>query len=160
MHWAPNGDTWYDSLQVKATKRFSHGLDVTGSYTWEKSFSMGTEADISTLSPVSPATNDVFNRAQNRYLSGLDQPMLLVIAGSYTTPKWGGSQAMASRALSWAARDWQIGTVLRYGSGPPIMSPIATNGIRELLFRQTGAVGTTGGTFWIESRGSLCFCRI
>ncbi|MBZ5673372.1 MAG: TonB-dependent receptor [Acidobacteriia bacterium] len=148
MHWAPNGDTWYDSLQLKAVKRFSHGLDVTASYTWEKSFSMGTEADISTLSPVSPATNDVFNRAQNRYLSGLDQPMLLVIAGSYTTPKWGTGQSMAGRALSWAARDWQIGTILRYASGLPIMAPIATNGIRELLFRQTGAVGTTGGTFW------------
>jgi hypothetical protein len=158
MHWAPIGNTWYDSLQVKATKRFSHGLDVTGSYTWSKAFSTGTEADISTLSPTTPATNDVFNRDQNRYLSGLDQPMLLVIAGTYTVPKWAASTT-AMRAASWAARDWQIGTVLRYSSGLPIMAPIATNGLRELLFRQTGAVGTTGGTFFNRVDGQPLFLQ-
>src|SRR5262249_16025914 len=26
--WAPMGNTWYDSLQIKATKRMSHGLDL------------------------------------------------------------------------------------------------------------------------------------
>ena len=159
MHWAPLGDTWYDSLQVQATKRFSHGLDMTGSYTRSKAFSMGTEADISTLSPVSPATNDVFNRPQNKYLSGLDQPNLLVIAGSYTTPKWGTGRGAALHAFSWAVRDWQISTVLRYGSGMPIMSPIATNGLRELLFRQTGAVGTTGGTFYNRVPGQPMFLQ-
>jgi len=158
MHWAPLGDTWYDSLQLKATKRFSHGVDLTSSYTRSKAFSMGTEADISTLSPVTPATNDVFNRPQNKYLSGLDQPNLLVIAGTYTTPKWGAHGATLG-ALSWAARDWQIGTVLRYGSGMPIMSPIATNGLRELLFRQTGAVGTTGGTFYNRVPGQPLFTQ-
>ena len=159
MHWAPLGDTWYDSLQVQATKRFSHGLDMTGSYTRSKAFSMGTEADISTLSPVSPATNDVFNRPQNKYLSGLDQPNLLVIAGSYTTPKLTVGQGAAFHAISWAIADWQISTVLRYGSGMPIMSPIATNGLRELLFRQTGAVGTTGGTFYNRVPGQPMFLQ-
>ena len=28
--WA---DSWYDALQVKVTKRFSHGLDFTANYT-------------------------------------------------------------------------------------------------------------------------------
>ena len=32
----PLGDTWYDSLQVKLTKRYSHGLTVAGSYTFQK----------------------------------------------------------------------------------------------------------------------------
>src|SRR5262249_30286243 len=27
MHWAPDGDSWYNALQAKLTKRFSHGLD-------------------------------------------------------------------------------------------------------------------------------------
>jgi hypothetical protein len=142
MHWAPDGDSWYNSLQAKATKRFSHGLDFTSSLTWSKAFAVGTEGDISTLSPVTPATNDVFNRPQNRYISGLDQPLLFVFAGNYTTPKlsW-------NKPLSWAARDWQIGAVLRYASGLPILSPLASNGLSAVLFRSTGAVGTTGGTF-------------
>jgi hypothetical protein len=44
-------------------------------------------------------------------------------------------------------RDWTFGTVLRYASGFPIMSPIATNGLNNILFRQTGNLGTTGGTY-------------
>jgi hypothetical protein len=142
MHWAPNGDTWYDALQMKVTKRLSHGLDFQSSFTWSKAFSMGTEADISTLSVASVATNDVFNRPQNRYISGLDQPYLFVFAGNYTTPRTPGN-----KVLSWIARDWQVGAVLRYASGLPILSPIASNGLAGLLFRMTGATGTTGGTF-------------
>ena len=41
--WAPLGRTWYDSLQVKATKRFSHGLDFTSTFTWQKELTMGAE---------------------------------------------------------------------------------------------------------------------
>jgi Carboxypeptidase regulatory-like domain len=147
MHWAPDGNTWYDSLQSKLTKRLSHGLDLQSSFTWAKSFSRGTEGDISTLSPVTPATNDVFNRDQNKYISGLDQTFLFVFAGNYTTPRFTGTPFLGNKAVSWVVRDWQIGSVLRYSSGLPILSPIATNGLSALLFRGTGATGTTGGTF-------------
>lgn len=147
MHWAPDGDSWYDALQTKLTKRFSHGLDFQSSFTWSKAFSVGTEADISTISPATPATNDVFNRPQNKYISGLDQPYLFVFAGNYTTPRTSGHGLLGNKAFSWIARDWTVGAVLRYGSGLPILSPIATNGLAQLLFRGTGAVGTTGGTF-------------
>jgi hypothetical protein len=154
MHWAPDGDSWYDSLQAKVTKRLSRGLDLSSSFTWERTFMLGTEADISTLSPVTPPTNDVFNRKQNKYLSGLDQPFLLVVAGNYITPRIRGN-----KALSWVARDWQIGAVLRYGSGLPIMSPIASNGLNAILFRNTSATGTTGGTFMNRVPGEPLFLQ-
>jgi hypothetical protein len=159
MHWAPDGDTWYDSLQTKITRRFSHGFEFQSSFTWSKSFSLGTEGGISTLSPVTPATNDVFNRPQNKYLSGLDQPLLFVFSGSYTTPKIASFSGMGGKALSWIARDWQISAVLRYGSGLPIMSPIASNGLAQLLFRNTGATGTTGGTFMDRVPGQPLFLQ-
>ncbi|HEX5430629.1 MAG TPA: TonB-dependent receptor, partial [Bryobacteraceae bacterium] len=159
MHWAPDGDSWYDALQTKVTKRLSHGLDFQSSFTWSKSFMLGTESGIATLSPVTPATNDVFNRPQNKYLSGLDQPFLFVFAGNYTTPKWTGTGILGNKALSWIARDWQLGAVLRYGSGLPIMSPLASNGLADLLFRKTGAVGTTGGTFMNRVAGQPLFLK-
>jgi Carboxypeptidase regulatory-like domain/TonB dependent receptor len=152
MHWAPLGDSWYDSLQASATKRFSHGLDFTSSFTWSKTFMRGTEADISTISPTTPPTNDVFNLPQNKYLSGLDQPFLLVFAGNYTTPK-----TTNNKWVSQVVRDWQLGAVFRYSSGLPIMSPIANNGLRDLLYRGTGAVGTTGGTFMNRVSGQPFF---
>jgi hypothetical protein len=159
MHWAPDGDTWYDSLQAKATKRFSHGLDLTSSFTWSKSFMMGTEGDISTLSPVTVATNDVFNRRQNKYLSGMDQPFLFVFAGNYRTPALTGKGVLGNKVISGIMRDWQLGAVLRYGSGLPILSPISTNGLADILFRRTGAVGTTGGTFMNRVPGQPLFTK-
>ena len=33
----PLGKTWYDSLQAKLTKRLSHGVTVTSTFTWQKS---------------------------------------------------------------------------------------------------------------------------
>jgi hypothetical protein len=153
MHWAPDGDSWYNSLQLKAIKRFSHGLDLQSSFTWSKAFAMGTEADISTLSPVTPATNDVFNRPQNKYISGLDQPFLFVFAGSYTTPASQGPGALSNRVVKWLTRDWQLGAVLRYGAGLPILSPLSTNGLNQILFRGTGATGGSGGGFMNRVEG-------
>ena len=40
----PLGDTWYDSLQVKLTKRYSHGLTVNGSYTFQKELVLGVNS--------------------------------------------------------------------------------------------------------------------
>ena len=39
------GDTKYDSLQIKGTKRFSHGFQASGAYTWAKGFTRGTPQD-------------------------------------------------------------------------------------------------------------------
>ncbi len=57
---APLGRTWYDSLQVKATKRFSHGIDSVGTFTWAKELMMGSEAE-GTFADAG-AVNDVFQR--------------------------------------------------------------------------------------------------
>jgi len=50
----PLGKTWYDSLQVTVTKRYSHGLDMQGSFTWGKELALGTNAD--SASPRRPAS--------------------------------------------------------------------------------------------------------
>ena len=30
------GDTWYNALQVKGTKRLSHGLTLVSTFAWQK----------------------------------------------------------------------------------------------------------------------------
>ena len=97
----PLGDTWYDSLQVKLTKRYSRGLTVQGSYTWQKEEDLG----ISSASPYFTAgsgggpnpvvVNDVNNRMQNKQISSLERPQVLTVTFSYTTQKtkFGGDGA-------------------------------------------------------------------
>jgi len=140
-NYPPLGDTWYNSLQAKGVKRFSHGLDFTSTFTWAKQEYIGSEMDF-VAGFVNPAQNDVYNRQQNKYLSGFDQPFLFTFGGNYTTPK-----LARNKAFSWLARDWTLGAVLRYGSGLPLMVPIANNGLNSLLFTGGYAASPTGGTF-------------
>jgi hypothetical protein len=132
--WAPIGNTWYDSLQVKATKRLSHGLDFTYSFTYQKSLNLGSETDGG-----GGQVNDVFNRSQNKVLSAADQKFANVIAVNYTLPRWG-----RNKMLAYVVRDWQMGAILTYASGFPILSPGAQNNLNSMLFRTTtpGAVSS------------------
>jgi Carboxypeptidase regulatory-like domain len=118
----PMGDTWYDSLQIKVTKRYSHGLTGQVAYTFSKSLTNAANSNTSYLTPNDPVLNDPYNTPTIKQLSGFDQPQVLVISFSYTTPKWqtdGGS----ARGVSWLARDWNIGGVLKYASGQLMQSP-------------------------------------
>lgn len=121
--WAPQGRTWYDSLQAKATKRLSHGLEVLYAFTWAKELQEGTELG---------SVNDVFNRDQNKTLSGFSRPLVSAISVNYRLPAWG-----SNRILSQAVRDWAIGSTLSYASGLPILAPTSTNNLSTLLFRST-----------------------
>jgi hypothetical protein len=141
--WAPLGRTWYDSLQAKVTKRFSYGLDFTSSFTWQKELMMGSEIS-GQLGPTGVATNDVFNRAKNKYLSRLSRPFVWVTAVNYTLPKWSGN-----RFLSWIARDWTIGAVLNYASGMPITAPTAQSRLSTYLFQDTFAARVPGEPLWM-----------
>jgi hypothetical protein len=136
--WNPLGNTWYDALQAKVTKRFSHGLDFTVSYTRSKNLALGAEDNNNYTASAPPFINDVFNRKNSKTFSGYDQPNQLVFAGNYTTPRvLKGSSNGFVRALSWAAADWTWGGLLRYGSGFPLRIPTATTGLNQLIFQNT-----------------------
>ena len=139
---APLGKTWYDSLQLKATKRFSHGIDFTFTYTRSKELDLGAE-DYTGLGVI----NDVFNRDNNKQLSASSRPNWMTLAANYTTPKWG-----ENRWVSYAVRDWTLGTVLQYGSGLPIQVPASPgNNNSSTLLRSTYAtrIREHRFTWWI-----------
>jgi Carboxypeptidase regulatory-like domain/TonB dependent receptor len=130
----PDGDTWYDSLQIKATQRFSHGLSAQMAYTWQKELTDGTNSNTSYVTPSPPLINDVFNIRQNKQISGFDIPEELVISFNYTTPRIHGDNT-AMKALSWIARDFTIGGVLRYQSGFLLQTPPSANNLLANLQR-------------------------
>jgi hypothetical protein len=122
------GNSWYDALQVKVTKRYSHGLSMTASYAWQKELNIGAETEDPNFFSIKPAINNNLDRASNKFISAYSQPHRLVIAGNYTTPKLN-----TNKWLSWIARDWTIGAMLTYASGRPIMAPYGNNEIGTLL---------------------------
>jgi hypothetical protein len=112
---------------LKVTKRYSHGLDLQGSYTYGKELSLGANSDTGYLGvPATTRINDVFNRDQNKQWSPISQPHRLIISGTYTTPSM-ASTSTAMKYVSVALRDWQIGAVLQYQSGAMIAVPNSNN---------------------------------
>ncbi|MCX6611370.1 MAG: TonB-dependent receptor, partial [Acidobacteria bacterium] len=125
--WAPLGSTWYDSLQIKATKRYSKGLTGTVAYTWSKNLT-NVENQSGGIVP----TNDVYNRPNQKAFSVNDQPQVLVVGFNYDTPKW--NKNWATKAL---VSGWTVGGIMRYSSGFPIQAPNSNNALGSLLFRGT-----------------------
>jgi hypothetical protein len=153
-HWVPIGDTWYESLQVKATKRFSHGLEFSSAFTWAKQLTSGVEDDFGRGGGV--VVNDAFNRRNQKALSSYDQPFQFVVSGAYTTPRWNAGSA-GIKALSWVARDWQISTLLRYASGLPIASPTSPNNLATYNFQSTLFNRVPGVPLFTKDLNCHCF---
>jgi hypothetical protein len=120
-NWAPLGNTWYDALQIKLTKRFSRGLEFTANYTFQKEMTVGADTQ-DTAFMVTPVITDPYNLRENKTLSGLSVPQRLVISGTYTTPRLN-----VYRPLSVFMKDWRFGSLLTYQSGLPISAPMALN---------------------------------
>ena len=116
--WAPTGDTWYDSAQVKLTKRLSHGLLVTSAYTWQKQLSLtGTY-------------NDMFNRVNQRRPNG--PPQVFITSFTYRIPRWNQSKLVAN-----VFGDWTVGGVMQYASGGYIGIPGSQNNLSSAIFQGT-----------------------
>ncbi len=157
----PLGDTWYDSLQAKVTKRYSHGLTVQSAFTWQKELALGTGADTSYLTPSPTLINDVFNYAQNKQISGFSRPLTLVIAANYTTPGFNGG-GTGFKVLSSIVRDWTFGSVLRYQSGQVIRVPASNNNLLNQLGRgpaNNPALWGGGTTYWNRVPGQPLFLK-
>jgi hypothetical protein len=104
---SPTGRTFYDSLQMKGTKRLSHGLQVNGTFTWSKAM-VGIRPNLFVPS--------------DKSLQPTDQPFLFNANVIYTTQKW-----FTNKIVSAITKDWGLGAFLQYGSGLPLAPPTATN---------------------------------
>lgn len=103
---SPTGDSKYDSLQVKATKRLSHGLQVNGSFTWGQGF-------------YRPGRQDFFNPAESVWALQQIPPRDLNFNAIYTVPR----ASFLPKGANWLARDWQIGWYSNYQTGAFLTPP-------------------------------------
>jgi hypothetical protein len=152
--WSPRGNSWYNALQIKVVKRFSHGLDLTAGYTFQREENLGAVNGTGGGSGYSSVSqiNDVYNRAANKWISGDSQPQVFNTAITYVTPAWGNE-----RIVRTAVRDWTFGAFLRYASGYPIAAPYAQNGLNSLLLRNVSSPET--GTYFNRVPGQPLFLK-
>ncbi|MBP1608507.1 MAG: TonB-dependent receptor [Acidobacteria bacterium] len=120
--WSPLGRTWFDALQAKVTKRYSHGLDFSSSFTWQKELVMGSEITGTQTGGTGGVVNNVFDRKVNKYMSTYSRPIVWTTSLNYMLPK-----LAVNKVLSMAIRDWSIGLVLDYSSGRLIQVPAASS---------------------------------
>jgi len=128
-------------------------------YTWQKELTNGTNSNTSYVTPSPPLINDVFNKSLDKQISGFSVPQELIIAFNYQTPKVDLSSA-GGKALSWLARDWTIGGVLRYQSGQILQTPFSSNNLLANLARGPGnnpALWGGGYTFMDRVPGQPLF---
>jgi TonB dependent receptor len=105
---SPTGKTWYDSMQVKATKRMSRGLQVNSAFTWSKAQVFTRE--------------DIYNpTSSNKSIQATDQPFYWTTNILYQTQKY-----FNSRFWTILTKDWQVGALLTYAAGMPLAPPAST----------------------------------
>ncbi len=109
--FANQGDSFYDSLQVRFVKRLSHGLDVTTNYTFSKTENIGGYINA-----------DPSNRVIQKGLDNSDYPHILVSAITYITPK-----ATSNKLVRALTGGWTYAATLRYASGSLIAAPQSIN---------------------------------
>ncbi|MCX6613634.1 MAG: TonB-dependent receptor [Acidobacteria bacterium] len=117
--WAPLGASWYDALQVKATKRYSYGLTATLAYAYSKTLDNATNA------------GNIYDRGSFKGLSPNYLPHVTSLSVNYTVPAYGFvKQNRVAKAL---LSGWKVGTISTWQSGSLLQSPGSNNGIGGFL---------------------------
>jgi hypothetical protein len=108
---APQGYSWYDSLQTRITKRFSHGLSFNANYTYAKTLTL-------TSSP------DVYNRRLGKNLSAFDLPHQFRFTSQYQAPRIHSElPILKNKVVSYALSGWGTGWALSYQSAGIVARP-------------------------------------
>jgi hypothetical protein len=109
---APLGKTWYDSLQLNVTQRFSKGLSLNANYTYAKNLDLMSSPDI-------------FNRQLGKNITDLDRPHQFRMTAEYQIPSLAGSgiRFLSNKTVSYVLGNWGIGWYLQYQSAGVLARP-------------------------------------
>jgi hypothetical protein len=113
----------YNSLTVKAERRFAQGFTLLSSFTWSKNIDYGNEA----LLDGSPGSVTPHELSRERSRSTLDRRLAYVISGVYELPFGKGRRYLQSGPANWFLGGWQIGGLVSLLSGLPLSHTINVN---------------------------------
>lgn len=111
-----DADAYYDALQAGIEKKFSHGVQFQGSFTWGKSIDTGSSTIAGDQFSNSPSSLPFFfDPKLRRGVSDFNLARNLVLGGTWEIP------GLKSRTgfTGWATNGWQVGGVFQASSGAP-----------------------------------------
>ncbi len=112
----------YHSMQVRFEKRYSYGLNFTGSYTFSKLIDTASEGSNAWIGDIWAATlQDPTNRRAERSVGSSDTPHRLAFAVSYDLPFGRGKQFgnNMNRVANGIVGGWKINSFVTLQSGNP-----------------------------------------
>jgi hypothetical protein len=121
--------SWYNAMQVRVSKRMSHGFQILGSYTWSKSIddsSGSTAGDTFQLDSVSEPWYDL---RLNKGLSDFDIRRNLVISGIWNVPSTKTLGTAGDKILG----GWQLGIIATVADGIPLPISLASDIAGEVI---------------------------
>jgi hypothetical protein len=135
--------SWYHSLQVQVTKRFSQGLSVVGSYTLAKSI------DSSSTDNLGAQVADPFNLRQEIGRSDWDRRNSFVVSWLYSP-----SAHLSNRLTNFALNGWTFTAIQTVQSGLPITfwqgQDVALDGTQNNQQHAELALGATDSTITLS----------
>jgi hypothetical protein len=122
MEDPPWANSIYNALQIKAEKRFSHGLQFLATYVWSKSLdeSSSTGGAVTWLGGTTHL-QDPNNRALERSLSTWDIPSVVQLSYTYELPIGKGKPLLgnANAVVNAVLGGWQTNGIWRFTDGRP-----------------------------------------
>lgn len=113
----PINSSNYEGLQLKYTKRYSHGLLALIDYTYSKSLDYGGSAASGGGSAGNPQT--VTNLRAGYGASGFDQKHRLVSSVNYDLPMGPGKKFLNNGIVSHIFGSFEVDAITTYGTGAP-----------------------------------------
>jgi hypothetical protein len=143
-----NYEANYNSLQASVTRRWAHGFELLGSYTWSKILDETSGSGGSNVFELWLPTNDQHNPRQAYGLTDFDHDQRAVMSFTWAAPKFQYGPAVARQALS----GWEFSGIAVIQAGSPItvmdLNAGLVYGNFENRAQSTGANPSTHGSLY------------
>lgn len=118
----------YDSLVLKAQKRFSHGLTLLSTFTWSRNKDASGGGVANTLNGGNKGPQNPYNLNSEYSFSNIDSPFRWATSISYEFP-FGKGKAFANKSgiVDYIVGGWSLNTVSIFQTGFPLQISQATN---------------------------------
>jgi len=104
----------YNSLQIKAEKRATHGLYFLSAFTYSKAIN-----DLPEICCAAPFAQNSYDLAAERGRADFDQTLRWVLSFDYELPFGGAGSHLSNRAVDTAFGGWHLGGIYTLASGFP-----------------------------------------